>query len=119
MSSSAWHDSLFDAAIKAHQQIVKSAPPIRQGAPKEKKMKDDELKLYRITIAPRPAADGMPHNDLDNGCEMLVLGTNGESACAKILDEMSDSPHVSYTRIKISEIKGPFQHGAILDYKPF
>ena len=123
MSKSVWHEKLFDAAIKAHQQVVKPRPPlaapVRKKAPKEKKMKD-ELKLYRITIAPRPNdALVSENNALDGGCEILVLGTDGDSACAKILDEMPDSPIISASRITITEIKGPFQHGSILDFKPF
>ena len=123
MSKSVWHEKLFDAAIKAHQQVVKPRPPlaapVRKKAPKEKKMKD-ELKLYRITIAPRPnEALVSENNALDGGYEILVVGTDGDSACAKILDEMPDSPIISASRITITEIKGPFQHGSILDFKPF
>ena len=114
------HYSLFKALRgKAYQQAAKPRPPIRKKAPKEKKMKD-ELKLYRITIAPRPGdALVSENNALDDGCEILVLGTDGDSACAKILDEMPDSPIISASRITITEIKGPFQHGSILDFKPF
>lgn len=77
-----------------------------------------ELKLFRITIAPREAATGI-QNDLDDGCELLVLGTNGEDVCAKILDDLPDSPHVEYGRIKITEIEGPFDHGTILSWTNF
>ncbi len=115
------YEVLFDAAVKARQQIAKLPPSkvkIRK-APKEKKMKG-ELKLYRITIAPRPAATLVADsNALDDGCEILVLGTGGSEACAKILDEMPDSPIISASRITIREIKGPFEHGSILDFKPF
>lgn len=92
---------------------------LAEKALKEKKMKD-ELKLYRITIAPRPddalVAD---HNELDDGCEMTVLGISGESVCDKILDEMPDSPIISASRITITEMKGPFDHGYIISYTPF
>ncbi len=115
------YEGLFDAAVKARQQIAKPLPPVRKSkkAPKEKKMKD-ELKLYRITIAPRPA-DALiaEHNALDDGCEILVLGTDGALACAKILDEMPDTPIISSPRITITEIKGPFEHGSILNFQPF
>ncbi len=79
-------------------------------------MKTD-LKLFRITIQPRQ--DDSPSNELDAGAEFLVLGTNGEEVCAKILDEMPDSPHISYPRIKITEIEGPFDHGTILSWYSF
>ncbi len=102
----------------AFQQLPKTAPPIRKvKRTKEKKMKT-ELKLFRITIAARGILSE-PSNDLDDGCELLVLGTNGEDVCAKILDELPDSPHVSYSRIKIREIEGPFDHGTILSWNSF
>ena len=78
-----------------------------------------ELKLFRITIAARSHEDTSPSNDLDDGCELLVLGTNGEEVCAKILDELPDSPHIPYPRIKITEIEGPFDHGTILSWNSF
>lgn len=91
-------------------------PPLRFT---EKKMRG-ELKLYRITILPRPSESVVSdHNALDDGCEMVVLGTDGNSACAKILDEMMDSPIISAARITITEIKGPFDHGYIISYTPF
>ena len=109
----------FDAAVKARQQMTKPRPQHIHGRLIEKKMKG-ELKLYRITIAPRPGdALVSENNALDDGCEILVLGTDGNSACAKILDEMPDSPIISASRITITEIKGPFQHGSIIDFKPF
>ena len=114
-----WHEYLFDAAVKAHQQVAKPRPQQIHGRLIEKKMKG-ELKLYRITIAPRPPDSLVAENNaLDNGCEILVLGTDGDSACAKILDEMPDNPIISSPRITIREIKGPFEHGSILDFKPF
>ncbi len=113
------HEALFDAAVKALQQTAKPRPRRRAVplGPKEKEMKTD-LKLFRITIAARLATEG-PSNDLDDGCELLVLGTNGEDVCAKILDELPDSPHVAYPRIKITEIEGPFDHGTILSWRNF
>ena len=80
-------------------------------------MKTD-LKLFRITIAPRLSEDS-PSNELDDGCEILVLGTNGYDVCAKILDDMPDSPTIPYGRIKIIEIEGPFDHGTILSWNSF
>lgn len=84
---------------------------------KEKKMKE-ELKLYRITIATRVPGNE-PSNELDDGCEMMVLGTDGEDVCAKILDEMPDSPFIPPSRITITEMKGPFEHGYIIAYHAF
>lgn len=101
----------------ANQQLPKPSPQQIYGSIIEKKMKT-ELKLFRITIAARVEGDG-ESNLLDDGCELLVLGTNGEEVCAKILDEMPESPHVSYPRIKITEIEGPFDHGTILSWTAF
>lgn len=103
---------------RAFQQNPKPKPPMRKGKrPKEKVMKT-ELKLFRITIAARGILSE-PSNDLDDGCELLVLGTNGEEVCAKILDELPDSPHVAYHRIRITEVEGPFDHGTILSWTNF
>ncbi len=77
------------------------------------------LKLYRITIATRDPHADSPSNILDIGCEMIVLGTDGEDVCAKILDEMLDNSFISPSRITITEMTGPFEHGYIIAYHAF